>query len=154
MVHLCCMLQDDGNEFTYTGSGGRDLSGNKRTAEQSCDQTLTHMNRYGCSELVFIITVFCNNWRPGFPVFACFKFAYLNRLFAPGRWLLTATSMSMTKMELRPRIGKKANRLESYAAVRVGSTANTALKKETDTMASIRYGNTGNEHYDHMKLTF
>lgn len=39
-------LQDDGNEFTYTGSGGRDLSGNKRTAEQSCDQTLTHMNRY------------------------------------------------------------------------------------------------------------
>uniref|UniRef100_A0A8C2ZBY7 E3 ubiquitin-protein ligase UHRF n=1 Tax=Cyclopterus lumpus TaxID=8103 RepID=A0A8C2ZBY7_CYCLU len=36
---------DDGNEFTYTGSGGRDLSGNKRTAEQSCDQTLTHMNR-------------------------------------------------------------------------------------------------------------
>ena len=39
-------LQDDGNEFTYTGSGGRDLSGNKRTAEQSCDQKLTNMNRY------------------------------------------------------------------------------------------------------------
>uniref|UniRef100_A0A8C7PF58 E3 ubiquitin-protein ligase UHRF n=1 Tax=Oncorhynchus mykiss TaxID=8022 RepID=A0A8C7PF58_ONCMY len=37
--------QDDGNEFTYTGSGGRDLSGNKRTAEQSCDQKLTNMNR-------------------------------------------------------------------------------------------------------------
>uniref|UniRef100_A0A9J7YRH2 E3 ubiquitin-protein ligase UHRF n=1 Tax=Cyprinus carpio carpio TaxID=630221 RepID=A0A9J7YRH2_CYPCA len=36
---------DDGNEFTYTGSGGRDLSGNKRTAEQSCDQKLTNMNR-------------------------------------------------------------------------------------------------------------
>jgi E3 ubiquitin-protein ligase UHRF1 len=29
---------DDGMEFIYTGSGGRDLSGNKRTAEQSCDQ--------------------------------------------------------------------------------------------------------------------
>uniref|UniRef100_A0A8C7CB19 E3 ubiquitin-protein ligase UHRF n=1 Tax=Oncorhynchus kisutch TaxID=8019 RepID=A0A8C7CB19_ONCKI len=38
-------VQDNGNEFTYTGSGGRDLSGNKRTAEQSCDQKLTNMNR-------------------------------------------------------------------------------------------------------------
>ncbi|XP_074619358.1 E3 ubiquitin-protein ligase UHRF1-like isoform X3 [Acropora palmata] len=36
---------DYGDEFFYTGSGGRDLSGNKRTAEQSCDQTLTKMNR-------------------------------------------------------------------------------------------------------------
>lgn len=36
---------DNGDEFFYTGSGGRDLSGNKRTAEQSCDQTLTKMNR-------------------------------------------------------------------------------------------------------------
>ncbi|XP_075683817.1 E3 ubiquitin-protein ligase UHRF1-like [Rhinoderma darwinii] len=36
---------DDGTEFTYTGSGGRDLSGNKRTAEQSCDQKLTNTNR-------------------------------------------------------------------------------------------------------------
>ncbi|OCT97357.1 hypothetical protein XELAEV_180095806mg, partial [Xenopus laevis] len=35
---------DNGNEFTYTGSGGRDLSGNKRTAEQSCDQKLSNMN--------------------------------------------------------------------------------------------------------------
>ncbi|ESO04458.1 hypothetical protein HELRODRAFT_79229 [Helobdella robusta] len=36
---------DEGNEFTYTGSGGRDLSGNKRTAGQSCDQVLTRMNK-------------------------------------------------------------------------------------------------------------
>ncbi|XP_078657460.1 E3 ubiquitin-protein ligase UHRF1-like [Branchiostoma floridae x Branchiostoma belcheri] len=36
--------KDDGEEFLYTGSGGRDLSGNKRTAEQSCDQKLTKMN--------------------------------------------------------------------------------------------------------------
>ncbi|XP_053623803.1 E3 ubiquitin-protein ligase UHRF1-like [Plodia interpunctella] len=36
---------DNGIEFTYTGSGGRDLSGNKRTAEQSCDQTLTRENK-------------------------------------------------------------------------------------------------------------
>lgn len=36
---------DNGTEFTYTGSGGRDLSGNKRTAEQSCDQTLTRENK-------------------------------------------------------------------------------------------------------------
>ncbi|XP_037089787.1 E3 ubiquitin-protein ligase UHRF1-like [Pollicipes pollicipes] len=36
---------DNGDEFYYTGSGGRDLSGNKRTAGQSCDQELTRMNR-------------------------------------------------------------------------------------------------------------
>ncbi|KAL3878130.1 hypothetical protein ACJMK2_030501 [Sinanodonta woodiana] len=36
---------DNGDEFHYTGSGGRDLSGNKRTAEQSCDQMLTRMNK-------------------------------------------------------------------------------------------------------------
>ncbi|KAJ0183607.1 hypothetical protein K1T71_000030 [Dendrolimus kikuchii] len=36
---------DNGYEFTYTGSGGRDLSGNKRTAEHSCDQKLTRQNR-------------------------------------------------------------------------------------------------------------
>jgi len=38
--------QDDGDQFTYTGSGGRDLKGSwhKKTA-QSCDQTLTRMNK-------------------------------------------------------------------------------------------------------------
>ena len=41
--------EDEGEEFTYSGSGGRDLSGNKRTAKQSYDQKLTHMNRYVCS---------------------------------------------------------------------------------------------------------
>lgn len=39
-------FQDRGDEFTYTGSGGRDLSGNKRIGEHSFDQTLTHMNRW------------------------------------------------------------------------------------------------------------
>ncbi|XP_010633102.1 E3 ubiquitin-protein ligase UHRF1 isoform X1 [Fukomys damarensis] len=37
--------EDNGNSFTYTGSGGRDLSGNKRTAGQSSDQKLTNTNR-------------------------------------------------------------------------------------------------------------
>jgi len=37
---------DNGDVFLYTGSGGRDLSGNKRTALQSCDQELTRYNRY------------------------------------------------------------------------------------------------------------
>lgn len=36
---------DYGDEFYYTGSGGRDLSGNKRVNEQSCDQVLTRMNK-------------------------------------------------------------------------------------------------------------
>jgi len=35
---------DNGDEFYYTGAGGRDLSGNKRTAEQSFDQELTRSN--------------------------------------------------------------------------------------------------------------
>lgn len=32
--------EDDGETFTYTGAGGRDLSGNKRTADQAFDQEL------------------------------------------------------------------------------------------------------------------
>lgn len=36
---------DNGGEFIYTGSGGRDLSGNKRLNKQSCDQVLTRMNK-------------------------------------------------------------------------------------------------------------
>jgi len=36
--------EDNGDEFTYTGSGGRDLSGNKRTAAQSSDQKLIKSN--------------------------------------------------------------------------------------------------------------
>lgn len=36
--------EDNGDEFTYTGAGGRDLSGNKRTAAQSFDQKLDRSN--------------------------------------------------------------------------------------------------------------
>merc|ERR550519_3217825 len=36
--------EDNGDEFTYTGAGGRDLSGNKRTADQSMDQQLNKTN--------------------------------------------------------------------------------------------------------------
>lgn len=36
--------EDEGEAFLYTGSGGRDLSGNKRTAKQSMDQTLERQN--------------------------------------------------------------------------------------------------------------
>lgn len=39
-------LQDRGDEFTYTGSGGKNLAGNKRIGAPSADQTLTNMNRY------------------------------------------------------------------------------------------------------------
>lgn len=63
---------DDGNEFTYTGSGGRDLSGNKRTAEQSCDQTLTHMNRalaLNCNvKFNDKVGAEAKNWKEGKPV--------------------------------------------------------------------------------------
>lgn len=36
--------EDNGDEVYYTGSGGRDLSGNKRTSAQVRDQSLTRMN--------------------------------------------------------------------------------------------------------------
>nr|XP_012218313.1 PREDICTED: E3 ubiquitin-protein ligase UHRF1-like [Linepithema humile] len=63
---------DNGDEFMYTGSGGRDLSGNKRTAAQSSDQILTRMNK--------ALALNCNaplnakngatakNWKEGIPV--------------------------------------------------------------------------------------
>lgn len=66
---------DDGDVFTYTGAGGRDLSGNKRTAEQSFDQTLDKTNA--------AIAVNCDckfddvnggeakDWRKGKPIRVC-----------------------------------------------------------------------------------
>lgn len=64
--------QDDGDEFLYTGSGGRDLSGNKRTAEQSCDQKLTRMNlslARNCAARVDSKTgAVAEKWKEGKPV--------------------------------------------------------------------------------------
>ncbi|XP_013789872.2 E3 ubiquitin-protein ligase UHRF1-like, partial [Limulus polyphemus] len=63
---------DNGEEFFYTGSGGRDLSGNKRTAEQSCDQTLTRMNKalaLNCAAPLNAKTgAEAKNWKEGKPV--------------------------------------------------------------------------------------
>lgn len=56
----------------YTGSGGRDLSGNKRTAIQSCDQTLTKTNRALARNCAAPLSdkgrVKSNNWKEGKPV--------------------------------------------------------------------------------------
>ncbi|KAG8184485.1 hypothetical protein JTE90_002332 [Oedothorax gibbosus] len=62
---------DEGEEFKYTGSGGRDLSGNKRCAEQSCDQTLTRMNRAlatNCNAPLNKNGATSKNWKEGKPV--------------------------------------------------------------------------------------
>eukprot|EP00062_Callorhinchus_milii_P015715 gi/632966229/ref/XP_007899301.1/ PREDICTED: E3 ubiquitin-protein ligase UHRF1 [Callorhinchus milii] len=63
---------DHGGDFTYTGSGGRDLSGNKRTAEQSCDQKLTNMNRalaLNCNAPINDkVGADAKDWRAGKPV--------------------------------------------------------------------------------------
>uniref|UniRef100_H2UJY7 E3 ubiquitin-protein ligase UHRF n=1 Tax=Takifugu rubripes TaxID=31033 RepID=H2UJY7_TAKRU len=63
---------DRGDEFTYTGSGGRDLSGNKRIGEHCFDQTLTHMNRalaLNCdAPLNDKDGAESRNWREGKPV--------------------------------------------------------------------------------------
>lgn len=50
------LLQDRGDEFTYTGSGGKNLAGNKRIGSPSADQTLTNMNRYSLL-LEFVKTI-------------------------------------------------------------------------------------------------
>ncbi|XP_025424054.1 E3 ubiquitin-protein ligase UHRF1-like [Sipha flava] len=63
---------DNGDEFMYTGSGGRDLSGNKRTALQSCDQELTRNNRalaLNCNaKLNDIKGATAVHWKEGKPV--------------------------------------------------------------------------------------
>jgi len=64
---------DSGDSFLYTGSGGRDLSGNKRTAAQSSDQTLDRTNEaLAWSCMVRPVTDkggdAGENWREGKPV--------------------------------------------------------------------------------------
>ncbi|CAH6779450.1 E3 ubiquitin-protein ligase UHRF1 isoform X1 [Phodopus roborovskii] len=62
---------DNGNFFTYTGSGGRDLSGNKRTAGQSSDQKLTNTNRalaLNCDSKINENGAEAKDWRQGKPV--------------------------------------------------------------------------------------
>ncbi|XP_050995805.1 E3 ubiquitin-protein ligase UHRF1 [Acomys russatus] len=62
---------DNGNSFTYTGSGGRDLSGNKRTAGQSSDQKLTNTNRalaLNCNHPINEKGAEALDWRQGKPV--------------------------------------------------------------------------------------
>ena len=66
--------------FIFLGSGGRDLSGNKRTAEQSFDQTLTKSNA--------AIAVSCNakfndkkgnestDWQEGKPIRVCRSYKF------------------------------------------------------------------------------
>lgn len=67
--------EDWGEGFYYTGSGGRDLSGNKRVAAQSCHQELTRQNK--------AIAMNCNakfndkegatakDWKAGKPIRVC-----------------------------------------------------------------------------------
>ncbi|XP_062510114.1 E3 ubiquitin-protein ligase UHRF1-like isoform X2 [Corticium candelabrum] len=63
---------DMGEDFTYTGSGGRDLSGNRRTAAQSSDQKLTRMNKalaMNCDAPIDDKSgAEAQNWKDGMPV--------------------------------------------------------------------------------------
>ncbi|XP_053593954.1 E3 ubiquitin-protein ligase UHRF1 isoform X2 [Microplitis demolitor] len=63
---------DNGDEFLYTGSGGRDLSGNKRTAAQSSDQKLTKMNKalaLNCNaQFNDVEGATAKDWQKGIPV--------------------------------------------------------------------------------------
>ncbi|XP_017888057.1 E3 ubiquitin-protein ligase UHRF1-like [Ceratina calcarata] len=77
---------DNGEEFIYTGSGGRDLSGNKRTAEQSCDQTLTRMNRalaLNCNAELNEEGAIAKDWRKGIPVRVVRNYKLKDSIYAP-----------------------------------------------------------------------
>ena len=89
--------EDHGDEIIYTGSGGRDLSGNKRTATNTTDQKLTGANKNltlncvahrkcprctkdrGCDE--------CRaRWREGKPIRVC-RSEKLHNEFSPAEGL-------------------------------------------------------------------
>ncbi|CAG8469649.1 1489_t:CDS:1 [Diversispora eburnea] len=81
---------DNGSEFIYTGSGGRDLkTGNKRTAEQSSDQELTKTNlalAVCCDAKVNDIKgAVAKDWKKGKPIRVCRsdKLKKHNPKFAP-----------------------------------------------------------------------
>lgn len=63
---------DSGESFLYTGAGGRDLTGNKRTNVQSFDQTLEGSNRalaMSCrSPLDDVNGAEADDWRLGKPI--------------------------------------------------------------------------------------
>lgn len=63
---------DNGEEFYYTGSGGRDLSGNKRSNKQSSDQKLTGSNKalaLNCNAKFNDVNgAEAKNWKDGKPV--------------------------------------------------------------------------------------
>ena len=75
-----CDLRGSKFDQYFPGSGGRDLSGNKRTAEQSFDQTLTRSNA--------AIAVSCNakfndkkgnqseDWEAGKPIRVCRSYKF------------------------------------------------------------------------------
>ncbi|KAJ2523077.1 hypothetical protein GGI11_001559 [Coemansia sp. RSA 2049] len=81
---------DCGEEFIYTGSGGYDLSGNKRMAKvQTFDQELTRQNRslaLACAAPVDEKNGGkANDWKQSSPIRVCrsFKIAKLHPKFAP-----------------------------------------------------------------------
>ncbi|KAG0057329.1 hypothetical protein BGZ83_011572 [Gryganskiella cystojenkinii] len=77
---------DNGMEFLYTGSGGRELSeGNKRVAEQTSDQQLTNFNK------ALAMTCHCafnkhggtaKDWRQSSPIRVC-RSAKLKNKYSP-----------------------------------------------------------------------
>ncbi|KAG8253591.1 ubiquitin-like with PHD and RING finger domains 2 [Homalodisca vitripennis] len=62
---------DNGDEVVYTGSGGRDLSGNKRTNAQGFDQKLSRLNKaiaLNCNVPLNQKGAEAKDWRGGKPV--------------------------------------------------------------------------------------
>ncbi|KAJ2812197.1 hypothetical protein GGI24_006709, partial [Coemansia furcata] len=81
--------EDRGEEFTYTGSGGYDLSGNKRTAKvQTSDQELTRQNRslaLACAAEVNEEGAEAEDWRLSTAIRVCrsYKIAKKHPEYAP-----------------------------------------------------------------------
>lgn len=47
--------QDDGEEFFYSGCGGKEKDPRKRLSNQVADQTLKRHNKYNSSFLIYIL---------------------------------------------------------------------------------------------------
>ncbi|KAG0165534.1 ubiquitin-like with PHD and RING finger domains 2 [Apophysomyces sp. BC1034] len=80
---------DNGNEFFYTGSGGRDLTGNKRLAEHSSDQELSRFNlalaRTCAAPVDEVNGAEAQDWRKSRPIRVCrtHQLAHHHPTYAP-----------------------------------------------------------------------
>lgn len=103
------------------------------TRGQLSNRVIRHLPTWtGMTQLLLI------NWN--FKLSRAAFYSCTHKLYVlTARWLSTAMSLLMTKLEQSPRTGRTENRFELCGAARVENTVNTPPRKEIDTMESTRY---------------